>query len=106
LESIENRLSVLKQTYDLLESWWFVFMTNWALESKFNKEKYKDSKIKNSINKFWSSDFNIKIWKFDRFYHCFTLEELEYLFKEVGFEVIESKEFEGERNFISVLKKV
>jgi hypothetical protein len=36
-------------------------MTNWALESEFNREKYKNSKIPNSTNEFGSSDFNIKI---------------------------------------------
>jgi hypothetical protein len=30
---------------------------------------------------------------------------LEYLFKEVGFEVVENREFEGGKNFVSVLRK-
>jgi len=36
-------------------------MTNWALESSLNKDKYADSKREGSENKFNSSDFDIKI---------------------------------------------
>gem|GEM_PF-3144584 len=57
-------------------------MTNWALESNLNLEKYKDSVIKNSTNQYQSKDFKIKIGRFDRFYHSFSIEELDYLFKE------------------------
>jgi hypothetical protein len=34
-------------------------MTNWALNSKINNEKYEKAKIKNSENKFKSTDYNI-----------------------------------------------
>jgi hypothetical protein len=34
------------------------------------------------------------------------LEELEYLFKESGFEIIENREFEGGKNVLSILKKI
>jgi hypothetical protein len=33
------------------------------------------------------------------------LEELKYLFKKVGFEIVENREFEGGKNIISVLRK-
>jgi len=117
LNSIEDRLKVLKDTFNLLESWWIVFMTNWALDSEFNKEKYKDSIISPSPlkgegargwgfkNDFWSKDYNIKIWKFTRFYHCFSLDELEYLSREVWFEIIENREFDNQKNYILILKK-
>jgi cyclopropane fatty-acyl-phospholipid synthase-like methyltransferase len=52
LETIEERKEVLKQVYDLLEKDGMIFMTNWALESDFNKEKYISSKIPNSTNEF------------------------------------------------------
>jgi hypothetical protein len=61
LETIEERKEVLNQAYDLLEKDGIIFMTNWALESDFNKEKYGLSKIPNSTNEFGSNDFNIKI---------------------------------------------
>jgi len=116
LKTIKNRLKVLKDTYSLLESWWMVFMTNWALDSELNKEKYKDSIISPSPqgeggrgwgfdNEFLSKDYNIKIWKYNRFYHCFSLDELEYLSKEVWFEVVENREFENQKNYILILKK-
>jgi hypothetical protein len=33
------------------------------------------------------------------------LNELEYLFKDIGFEILENREFEGWRNFVSILKE-
>lgn len=63
-------------------------MTNWALESDINREKYASSKIPRRDNSrmvseksFASSDFQIKIGAFHRYYHSFTLEELEYIAK-------------------------
>ena len=105
LFSINNRIKVLKDAYNLLEKWWMVFMTNWALNSRLNFEKYKNSIIFWSENKYWSIDYNIKIWEFTRFYHCFNLSELEYLFKESWFEIIENRLFENDRNYISIIKK-
>lgn len=105
LNSIQDRLLVLTKVYNLLEDWWMVFITNWSLSSELNKSKYSKSIIKDSKNKFWSLDYNIKIWEFDRYYHSFDLSELEYFFKEVGFEVIENREFENKRNFVSIIKK-
>jgi hypothetical protein len=95
----------LENAYNLLENDWIIFMTNWALESDLNREKYKDSKISGSTNEFWSSDFNIKIWEFSRFYHSFNLKELEHLVYQNGFELIENREFEWGKNIISVMKK-
>ncbi len=105
LDSIEDRLEVLKKAYNLLEKWWYIFMTNWSLNSELNKQKYSSSIIKWSQNKFWSQDYDIKIWDFSRYYHCFDLKELEYLFLEAWFEIVENKEFENKKNFVSILKK-
>lgn len=74
-------------------------MTNWALNSDLNFEKYEKSIIKDSKNEFWSLDYNIKIWEFERFYHSFSLEELEYLFQKTWYEIIENKLFDNKRNF-------
>jgi hypothetical protein len=79
-------------------------MTNWALNSQLNAEKYKNSIVENSKNEFWSQDYNIKIGKFTRFYHSFSLEELEYLFKQVWFDIIENRLFENGRNWVSIVK--
>lgn len=105
LNSIEKRIEVLEKTKKLLKDWWIIFMTNWALESNLNKEKYKNSKLKNTENQFWSSDFSIKIWKFDRFYHCFSISELNYLFEKMNFNILENREFNNEKNIISVVRK-
>lgn len=105
LWTIEDRIQVLEKLKKIVQSGSYIFMTNWALKSELNKEKYETSIIKDSKNEFGSEDFNIKIWEFDRFYHCFSLEELEYLFKQTGYEVIENRLFDNGRNFISIIKK-
>ena len=106
LNNIDDRIDVLKKTYDLLDKWWIVFFTNWSLNSELNKKRYNDAIISWSENNFWSLDYNIKLWWNDRYYHSFDLKELNYLFNEVWFEIIENREFDNKRNFISILKKV
>ncbi len=104
LLTIEERIKVLEDLKKIVFPWSYIFMTNWALESEFNKQKYRLSVIENSQNEFWGKDFNIKIWEFERFYHCFSLQELEYLFEKTWYEIIENRLFENERNFISIIK--
>jgi SAM-dependent methyltransferase len=104
LHTIEERLEVLKQTKNLLKPNWTIFMTNWALNSELNSEKYKNSIIEKSENEFWSQDYNIKIGEFTRFYHCFSLDELEFLFKKTWFEVVENRLFENGRNWVSIIE--
>lgn len=104
LLTIEERIKVLEDLKKIVLPWSYIFMTNWALESEFNKQKYRLSAIENSQNEFWGKDFNIKIWEFERFYHCFSLQELEYLFEKTWYEIIENRLFENERNFISIIK--
>ena len=88
-----------------LEDWGYLFMTNWALNSEINNEKYKDSIIDNSLNNFWSKDYMIKFWEYNRYYHCFDLKELEYLANKTWFKIIENKLFENKKNIITILKK-
>lgn len=105
LDNLENREEVLKKVYNLLEDWWRIYMTNWALNSEINNEKYKNSVIKNSENQFGSTDYNIVFWENDRYYHCFDLKELEYLAEKNNFKILENKLFENKRNFITILEK-
>lgn len=105
LKTIEERIEVLREAKKLLTQNGTIFMTNWALNSELNTEKYKNSIIENSKNEFWSQDYNIKIGKFIRFYHSFSLEELEFLFKETWFEVVENRLFDNGRNFVSVVRE-
>lgn len=100
----QERIKALEDLKKIVFPWSYIFMTNWALESQLNKEKYSLSIIENSQNEFWSLDYNIKIWEFERFYHCFSLGELTYLFEKTGYEIIENRLFENERNFISIIK--
>ncbi|NDK08051.1 methyltransferase domain-containing protein [Candidatus Gracilibacteria bacterium] len=104
LKTIEERIEVLKQTKKLLNTNGTIFMTNWALNSELNSEKYKESMIENSKNEFLSQDYNIKIGEFIRYYHSFSLQELDYLFKNTGFEIVENRLFDNKRNFISIIK--
>lgn len=105
LKNIEERKKVIEYSKKLLKTDWIIFMTNWSLNSEINYEKYKNSIISESDNKFLSLDYNIKIWEFARFYHCFDLSELEYLFKNSNLEIIENRLFDNKKNYISILKQ-
>lgn len=106
LQTIEERIEVLQKAKNLLKKDWIIFMTNWYLNSSINDEKYKNDIIKNSENDFWSIDYNIYFWEYPRYYHCFSLAELNYLFEKTWFEIIENKAFETQKNFISIIKKI
>lgn len=105
LLNITQRLEVLEKLKNITQRWSYIFMTNWALDSELNKQKYEKSIIKDSKNEFNSKDYNIKIWEFERFYHNFSLSELEYVFKETWYEIIENRLFDNDRNFVSVIKR-
>lgn len=104
LDSIEKRFNTLQRIKKIIKKDSIIFLTNWALWYKKNLEKYKKNIIPNSINEFGSVDYNIKIWKFYRYYHSFSLDELDYLFKKSWFEIIENRLFENDKNIISILK--
>lgn len=105
LKTIKNRTDVLKKIFNLLEDWWIVLMTNWSLSSELNKKRYKDAIIEWSKNNYWSLDYNIKLWWNDRYYHSFELKELEFLFLSTWFEIIENREYQNQKNIISIIKK-
>lgn len=105
LETLESRKTVLHHIYNLLKKGGCICMTNWALESPLNKKKYEKSFIDGSENQFWGKDFSIKIGDFARYYHSFTLQELEYLMKETWLNIIENRLFDTEKNSIMVAKK-
>lgn len=106
LLTIQERIEVLNKSKKLLKNGWIIMMTNWYLNSPINNEKYKNDVIKNSENEFWSLDYNIYFWEYARFYHCFSLIELNNLFKNTWFEIIENRVFETNKNFISIIKKI
>ncbi|MDD3646315.1 MAG: class I SAM-dependent methyltransferase [Candidatus Gracilibacteria bacterium] len=106
LQTIEERIEVLEKAKNLLKKNGIILMTNWYLNSLINDEKYKNDIIENSENQFGSIDYNIYFSEYARFYHCFSLKELDYLFEKTGFEVIENRAFETNKNFISIIKKI
>lgn len=94
LESREERAQVLKDSKKLLRPEGRIYMTNWNLREQ---PKYENSHL-------WEGEFDIKIGEFSRYYHGFTLIELDELFRETGYQVIENRVFVGGRNFLSILK--
>ena len=107
LDTLQYREEVLKKAFDILKEWGKIYMTNWALNSPLNYDKYKTSLIEIPWweNKWWSLDYNITIWENDRYYHCFSIAELEYLASVSWFKIIENRLFENQRNIITILQK-
>ena len=99
------RLEVLQKAKQLLVPGGKIYMTNWALDSELNYKKYKNSIIETTDwtdIKFWSSDYNIKIWDHERYYHCSSLDELNILAIEAGIGLQENRLFDNYRNIISI----
>lgn len=103
--TLEERVSILSHWYSLLLPGERVYMTNWALESPLNRNSYKNALIQGSENIFGAHDFSIKIGGYYRWYHSFSLSELEYISHEAWFTIIENRLFEGEKNFITILER-
>lgn len=101
LEEREKMMVVLKQ---LLDTDGKIYMTNWSLDSSVNQEKYSENFIAWSTNMYGSKDYSIKFWEFERYYHSFSLEELEYLAKKTGFNILENRLFDTEKNIITILQ--
>jgi 2-polyprenyl-3-methyl-5-hydroxy-6-metoxy-1,4-benzoquinol methylase len=52
LQTIDERIEVLRKVKKLLNKDGKIFLTNWSLASEFNKDKYEKSMIVNSENQF------------------------------------------------------
>lgn len=94
LENENERIEVLKSAKKFLNENWKIFLTNWNL---LEQEKYQNSHL-------WNGDFKIKIGEFDRYYHSFSLEELEQIFEKCELKIEKNEIFEGWRNIFSILK--
>lgn len=79
METLLQRQEVLKELYNKTSSGGYVFVTNWNLISGDNLEKYKKDSLEDSQNEFGSQDYSIKIGKSQRYYHGFSLQELEHI---------------------------
>lgn len=95
LESQEERIQILEDSKKLLNPSGRIYMTNWNL---LEQEKYTKSHR-------WNGDFDIKIGEFSRYYHGFSIVELEKLFIQSGYTIIENRIFEGGKNIISIIEK-
>ena len=97
LHTKEERKEVLLKAKKFLSPGGIIMMTNWNLMGNTLFSKYEKSYE-------WNGDFGIKIGAYNRYYHGFTLEELESLFRESEFAIIENRVFENEKNIISLIK--
>ncbi len=105
LETLEERKQALKDWYKILPVGGKIYMTNWALESPINAQKYDKYSISEHEDRFFSSNYMIPFWEYLRYYHCFSLKELEYIADEAGFHILENRLFETEKNFVTLLQK-
>lgn len=105
LDSLGDRKDFLASLHTLSEKNTKIYMTNWHLLSEKNIKKYKTSQVSGSENEFGSCDFQIKIGEHSRYYHSFSLKELEYLAKETSWKIEENRVFPGEKNSITILSK-
>ncbi|MDD5377399.1 MAG: class I SAM-dependent methyltransferase [Candidatus Gracilibacteria bacterium] len=96
LHTAEERHEVLEKTKKLLSPGGVLMMTNWNLMGEALFSRYRESYQENG-------DFQIKIGAHERYYHGFTIAELNGLFQESGYKVIENRVFEGGKNIISLL---
>ena len=95
LDTEEKRKKVLRNLHSFLTDTGTIYMTNWNLR---DQTKYQKSHRGNG-------DFHIKIGAFERYYHGFKLSELETLFRDTGWHILENRVFEGGRNIFSRLCK-
>lgn len=93
LETREDRLQVLRDMRQFLSPGGQIMMTNWNLrdQPRYTKSQRGDS------------DYAIKIGKHERYYHGFTMGELEELFLETGYMIRDNQIFEWGRNIVSII---
>lgn len=94
LKTWDERINVLGQTRDRLSRHGRVYLTNWNL---LDQSRYSGAHTGNG-------DFSIKIGQYARYYHGFTITELEILYREAGFTILENRISESGRNIWSVLE--
>ena len=94
LENETERMRVLKNAGKILAPNGKIYLTNWNL---LWQEKYQRTHIGNN-------DFEIKIWEFIRYYHGFSLQEIEYLAEKSWLSIEKNILFEGERNIFTILQ--
>ena len=94
LETPEERIQILHDVKKILAPNGRVYMTNWNLREQLKYEKSHQ----------WDGDYYIKIGAYSRYYHGFTLSELEEVFTQTGYTIEENRVWEGGRNIVSILE--
>jgi SAM-dependent methyltransferase len=84
LQTIKERQLILNSIHVLLNPSGRIYLTNWNL---LGQPRYEKSHRGNG-------DFDIKIGEYTRYYHGFTLSELEDLFEESGWNIEKNALFE------------
>ena len=114
IPSLGLRLKVLRDIYNSLKPRGYLFMTNWNMY----QYKFNGMRIKNNFKKFFGGnkklDYNDIFIPFtvpgedttvQRYIHCFSNKELEYLGSLVGFKIIEQGYGFKDFNLISIWQK-
>jgi hypothetical protein len=73
LQTLEERVLTLQNLKKILAPNSYIFLTNWALDSDDNIEKYSKNMIPNSQNEWGGRDYSIPFGEYERFYHGFSL---------------------------------
>lgn len=98
LDTEESRVHTLVSCKKLLKPWGKIFLTNWNL---IEQERYSTSITRTYEDN--SADFSIKFGEYERYYHGFTLDSLQKLYKTSGFITEEHTIFETGRNIFSII---
>lgn len=108
LPSASHRIAALNELKRVLKPNGLLLMTNWyAWQGKFFKNLLTDWRLKNEWNDFFIpwKDGN----KLNRYYHGFTIGELNNLFTKTSFNIVENHVFISDsgvkRNILSVVRK-
>ena len=94
LDTTEHRIKTLQYAKKFLAPHGRIYMTNWNLR---DQARYRDSEMS-------EGEYEIKIWAYSRYYHGFTLGELESLFSESRYTIVEHRIFEWGKNLYSILQ--
>lgn len=111
LENKKKRIELLKKMNNWLKKDGLLIMTNWNLWEKRNFKKYFKCLFDCSMPKTFK-DFIIPFKNNrgeslgKRFYHSFTMLEIEKLMKKTGFQIVENKYSDKKKNIITITSKI
>lgn len=111
LENKKQRLELLQKMNLWLKFDGIIIMTNWNLWEKSNFKKYFkclfDFSMPKTLRDFivpFKNNRGESLGK--RFYHSFTMLEIEKLIEKTGFKMIENKYSDKKKNIITIVHKI